>query len=102
MDMTRRRIGIIGDFNPEYLYHQATNQALEISARRLGVELVYTWMPTETIARQDRGVLDGLDGFGHLREVPTGAWKARSWPSASRVSGASPSSGPEGGSNILC
>jgi len=33
------RIGIIGDFNPEYRSHHATNSALEHAANRLSVDL---------------------------------------------------------------
>jgi CTP synthase (UTP-ammonia lyase) len=61
--MTRPRIGIIGDFNPEYLYHRATNQALEAAARKLGVEMVYAWAPTALIAEKGVDVLREFDAL---------------------------------------
>ncbi len=41
------RIGIIGDWNPSYPSHIATNQALGHAAGALGVPVECSWLPTE-------------------------------------------------------
>jgi CTP synthase (UTP-ammonia lyase) len=56
------RIGILGDFNPDYRSHHATNASLSHAAQALGCEMEATWVPTpslleapaaETLARFD-------------------------------------------------
>jgi CTP synthase (UTP-ammonia lyase) len=42
-------IGIIGDFQPSYPSHLATNEALEHSARALSLDLDYAWLPTGSL-----------------------------------------------------
>jgi CTP synthase (UTP-ammonia lyase) len=59
------RIGIIGDFQPSYPSHLATNKALDQTARALGLDLEYAWLPTEKLedaaANETRlGQFDGL------------------------------------------
>lgn len=61
--MAGLRIGIIGDFEPEYLYHQATNQSLDLSARSLGLEIAREWIATDSLAEHPSGDLDRFDGF---------------------------------------
>jgi CTP synthase (UTP-ammonia lyase) len=43
------RIGIIGDFNPAYHSHHATNAALEHAAAHLGCTVEITWVPTPSL-----------------------------------------------------
>ena len=57
------RIAIIGDFRSDYLYHEATGRALELSARGLGVEMHYAWMPTATIEKHGVKSLTDFGGF---------------------------------------
>jgi CTP synthase (UTP-ammonia lyase) len=45
--MQRIRIGVIGDFNPSYPLHLATNQSIEHAARALGVQFETEWLPTD-------------------------------------------------------
>jgi CTP synthase (UTP-ammonia lyase) len=40
------RIGIIGDFEPSYPSHIATNEALNHAARALSLTLDPSWLPT--------------------------------------------------------
>ncbi len=42
-------IGILGDFNPDYRSHQATNAALQHAATKLGVEVESRWLPTPSL-----------------------------------------------------
>ena len=59
--MANVRIGIIGDFRP-YAYHHATNDALTLTAERLGVDLGYEWVPTEALAGDAAALLAPFDG----------------------------------------
>src|SRR4051812_5579566 len=43
------RIGIIGDYNPAFPPHQATDAALGHAAARLGLALDVTWLPTTSL-----------------------------------------------------
>jgi len=43
------RIGIIGDFEPSYHSHFATNAALYDAATKLKVPLEVRWLPTPTL-----------------------------------------------------
>jgi CTP synthase (UTP-ammonia lyase) len=58
------RIGIIGDFNPEYRSHHATNSALEHAANRLGVDVETVWLPTPALS--GRGVDEILANYDGL------------------------------------
>lgn len=46
------KIGVIGDFNPIYLSQQATNDAINHSIKKFGVQIVYEWIPTASIPEQ--------------------------------------------------
>ena len=43
------RIGIIGDFEPTYHSHFATNAALYDAATKLNLPLMLRWIPTPTL-----------------------------------------------------
>ena len=43
------RIGILGDFNPAYHSHFATNAALYDAANRMKATLQLCWIPTPTL-----------------------------------------------------
>lgn len=48
--MTREiQIGILGDFNPRYHTHHATNQAIDHAAMRLGLKVHAEWLPTPSL-----------------------------------------------------
>ncbi len=55
------KIGIIGDFDGRPS-HLATQHALLQSAKRLGTELDYQWMPTQTF-EDTRNGLESVDGL---------------------------------------
>jgi CTP synthase (UTP-ammonia lyase) len=44
--MTTARIVIIGDFDPTYPLHLATNESIEHAARALRVHIEAQWLPT--------------------------------------------------------
>lgn len=58
------RIGILGDFEPAYHSHFATNAALYDAAAKLKVQLMVRWLPTPTLdgsgAPKILGQWDGL------------------------------------------
>ena len=54
------RIGIIGDFTPEFASHVATNDALQMAARAAGIEAVSEWVPTPEVSEQRLAAFDGL------------------------------------------
>ena len=71
--MASARIGIIGDFNPDYLYHQATNQSIDLTARRLGIETAYEWIPTDSL---DEGGTAALGRFNGLWASPGSPYRS--------------------------
>jgi len=62
LPMSPVRIGVIGDFRP-YAYHHATNDALSLTAERLGVDLEYEWVPTDALAASGAALLEPFDGI---------------------------------------
>ena len=48
------RIGIIGDFEPAYHSHFATNAALYDAATKLKVPLTVRWLPTPSLPANHR------------------------------------------------
>jgi CTP synthase (UTP-ammonia lyase) len=58
------RIGILGDFNPEFRSHHATNDALQHAARKLQLQIETTWIPTPSLL--EAGAPANLDSFDGL------------------------------------
>ena len=57
-------IGIIGDFNPDFRSHLATNRALEHAANYLSIPLEVHWLPSKSLlADENLMALETLDGF---------------------------------------
>lgn len=46
------KIGIIGDFNPDYPSHIATNEAINHAGNALGISVEVKWIPTPSIENQ--------------------------------------------------
>ncbi|HEX8872770.1 MAG TPA: hypothetical protein VF758_08395 [Candidatus Acidoferrum sp.] len=58
------RIGILGDFNPEFRSHPATNDSLQHAARNLQLQVESTWLPTPSLLEPDAATtLDSFDGL---------------------------------------
>lgn len=58
------RIGILGDFNPEFRSHHATNDALQHAAKKLGVAVESSWIPTPSLLELGAdAVLASYDGL---------------------------------------
>ncbi len=58
------RIGILGDFNPDFRSHHATNDALQHAARKLQLKVESTWLPTPSLLQPAATTtLDSFDGI---------------------------------------
>jgi CTP synthase (UTP-ammonia lyase) len=58
------KIGIVGDFTPEYRSHQAINASLEHSAKRLMMDIEVQWVPTpRMLERGSEELLESFDGL---------------------------------------
>lgn len=64
------KLGIIGDFNPSFRPHIATNEAIEILKPLLDFNLQYDWIPTQAIN----------DGFDKIIKEYKGFWIAPGSP----------------------
>jgi CTP synthase (UTP-ammonia lyase) len=56
-------VGVIGDFNPTYETHNATNLCFGHSASRLNVEVSVEWIPTQLLEEHVEDKLDRFDGL---------------------------------------
>jgi CTP synthase (UTP-ammonia lyase) len=58
------RIGILGDFNPEFPSHHATSAALQHAASKLKIEVDSQWIPTPSLtAPNSEKILETFDGL---------------------------------------
>ena len=57
-------IGIIGDFEPTYHSHFATNAALYDAAAKLKIPVLLRWLPTRSLDEANtKKILGGWDGL---------------------------------------
>jgi CTP synthase (UTP-ammonia lyase) len=59
----RLKIGIVGDHNPAFQPHSATEQALAHAANRLQIDLDIVWLPTPGLAPGARELLQPFDAL---------------------------------------
>jgi CTP synthase (UTP-ammonia lyase) len=58
------RIGILGDFNPQFRSHHATGEALQHAAGKLEMKVEFEWIPTPSLtAAGAEKILEGFDGL---------------------------------------
>ena len=58
------RIGILGDFNPEFRSHHATNEALQHAAAKLNLPVESAWISTPSVLEPDaQRMLESFDGI---------------------------------------
>ena len=67
------RIGIIGDFNPEFRSHHATNDSLQHAAAKLGLAVESQWLPTPSLI--ETGAEKTLESFDGLWASPGSPYK---------------------------
>lgn len=59
----RIRIGLIGDYDPAFRPHQATEEALQQVARRVEIAIDTVWLPTETLDPLPFATIAGFDAL---------------------------------------
>ena len=58
------RIGILGDFNPEFRSHHATNDALQHAAAKLNLPVESEWISTPSVLEPNaQKMLESFDGI---------------------------------------
>ena len=58
------RIGILGDFNPEFRSHHATPDSLQHAAHKLSLKVESEWVPTPSLATAEaEKILEKFDGL---------------------------------------
>jgi CTP synthase (UTP-ammonia lyase) len=68
------RIAILGDFNPEFRSHHATNDALQHAARKLNLKVESEWLPTPSLVAP--GAEKTLESFDGLWASPGSPYKS--------------------------
>ncbi len=62
------RIAVVGDFNPEFHSHPATNRALARAARALQLEVEVEWLATDSIVQYNPA--ESFRGFDGVWAAP--------------------------------
>ncbi len=68
------RIGVLGDFNPEYHSHRATNASLQHGAKALARTVETTWLPTPSLL--DPKALETLADYDGLWGSPGSPYRS--------------------------
>jgi len=68
------RIGILGDFNPEFRSHPATTDSLQHVARKLNLKVESEWIPTPSLTAP--GAEKTLENFDGLWASPGSPYKS--------------------------
>jgi CTP synthase (UTP-ammonia lyase) len=68
------RIGILGDFNPEFRSHHATNDSLQHAARKLQLTVETAWLPTPALV--EPGAAATIDSYDGLWASPGSPYKS--------------------------
>ncbi len=68
------RIGILGDFNPEFRSHHATPDSLQHAARKLDAKGEAEWIPTPSLTAA--GAEKGLESFDGILASPGSPYKS--------------------------
>lgn len=57
------KIGIIGEYNPRFKPHVATNDAINHSSKKLGASIQFDWISTKTALEQFKAITESYRGF---------------------------------------
>jgi len=58
------RVGVIGDYDPDFVAHTTTDTSLRHAADHLGAPLEFEWVPTPALAGGDAAArLEPFDGL---------------------------------------
>lgn len=64
------KIGIIGDYSPEYPSQKATNEALIHSSKKVGIHIEFQWIPTASIPEKIGAITRIYNGFWIAPGIP--------------------------------
>jgi CTP synthase (UTP-ammonia lyase) len=68
------RIGILGDFNPDFRSHHAIDESLQHAAHKLKIEVQSEWLPTPSLL--EPGAEKTLETFDGLWASPGSPYKS--------------------------
>lgn len=54
------RIGIVGDYSPEFESHRAMAPSILLAAKAAGADVIAEWLPTTQVSEQTLSAYDGL------------------------------------------
>jgi len=74
MPAKKLRIGILGDFNPDYHSHHATNVSIKHAAQALDIDAEVSWVPTLSLLQP--GIENTLAPFDALWASPGSPYKS--------------------------
>ena len=57
------RIGIIGEFDPTFRPHAATNEALDHAMKQIGISMEFEWISTESVTSTFAEIKSRYNGF---------------------------------------
>lgn len=57
------KFAIIGDFNKDFRPHVATNQAIEHSRDKFGLNISYDWVSTDSIEKNYEKIISTYGGY---------------------------------------
>lgn len=67
-------VAIIGDYNPDLRFHNATNEALKHAANALSSAVDFKWLPTQSL--EDQSEWKNLEQFDALWASPGSPYKS--------------------------
>ena len=68
------RIGILGDYNPDFRSHHATTDSVQHAAQKIGLKLESEWIPTPSLTPNSSEKI--LEGFDALWAAPGSPYKS--------------------------
>ena len=68
------KVGVIGDYDPDLRFHNATNEALKHAAKALSLAVDSKWLPTKSL--EDQSEQKKLEQFDALWCSPGSPYKS--------------------------
>jgi len=68
------RIGILGDYNPDFRSHPATTDSVQHAAKKIGLKVESEWIPTPSLTPNSSEKI--LEGFDALWAAPGSPYKS--------------------------
>ena len=72
--MAALRIGVVGDYTPEFHSHPQTNHAIRRAAQSLGESVEISWVRTDTVPTEDPG--SALSAYDALWAAPGSPYRS--------------------------